>query len=301
MTGKRRLRADIIRPRGSSASEASLPMYQPPTPKGLSSLTRSKLDGLEQRQGEREHMLAFDLSASGPESSANHSHDDRPYPGSRVGLGIDIDEKPLPKIPLNQEINKSERIQEVGELGSSNYAPFGAVGRSLEMSSFSFKPGDDTDILTQSMAKNLKTKSAAAIRTYQSRLTDCEEQLDRIYTSGQNVVGSRLPKSTPFGHKGKVHSKAGRDLQDYEALKRDDSNSSIITAVRVDSRRSSVDSSRHSSQNARQRLNRNSGSNEAVTAAVRALACASASARDSPRKGSIGGTREGSSRGEASL
>ncbi|KAE9379285.1 hypothetical protein N431DRAFT_155923 [Stipitochalara longipes BDJ] len=298
ISGKRQPCANIFRSRGSSASQALLQIYQPPTPERLSSLARSKFDGVEQQQEDRENVLAFDSSASGLESSANSSHNEMPYLGSRVGLGIDIDEKPLPKIPSVQELDKSERTREVCEFGSSNYTLFDSGGGNPKMSSFSFKSGDDTDILAQSMANNFETKSAAAIRAYQSRSTYSEEQPERTYPSGQDVEGSRLPKSTPFGHKAKIYSKPGQDLQDCEALKRDGSNSSIIMAVRVDSRRSSVDSSKHNSQNSRQRLNRNSGSSEAVTAAVRALAnSASMSARNSPRKGSSTGT---SSKGEKS-
>lgn len=245
--------------------------------------------------------MASDSSTSGPDSSAQSSHDDeKPYLQSRVWLGIDIDEKPLPKIPSNQEPNRARRT--VSDFCAAGYPQFDSGGESAEMSplGFSFKPGDDTGILIQKTTRDLNTKSAVGIRTYQPRSATSREQSEESYTSAQSVEGSQPPRSAPFVHKSKLPSKPGRDLQESEALKRDDSTSSIITAVRGDSRRSSVDGSRHSSQGARQRLNRNSGSNEAVTAAIRALAIASAGTRGSPRKGSSSRTRKGSLRGEES-
>jgi len=295
MSGKSQLRTNILQSRGSSTSQAFPLVSHPRTPELLSSGARSRLDALEQQQEEREHGITLDSSVPSLASSANSSPDNLPRLRPRVGLGIDIDEKPLPKIPSIQELDKSECSPRVNKFGSSNFAPFEASSNNLEMSSFSFKPGDDTDILAQSMAKNFKLKSAAASMAHQPRSINSQEQIERMHIIGPNGDGSKPPK-----HKAKVYGKPGRDPQEYEALKRDDSNSSIITQVRVDSRRSSVDSSRHSSQDTRQRLNRNSGSNEAVTAAVRALASASTSVRNSPRKGSSAGTREGSSKGEES-
>lgn len=299
--GKRQFRTNILRSRGSSVSQGSLTTFDQPTPETPSSLMKPEFDALQQQQLEREYVMASDSSTSGPDSSTQSSHDDeKPYLQSRVGLGINIDEKPLPKIPSNHEPSRARRT--VSDFSAARYPQFDSGGESVEMSplGFSFKPGDDMDILTEKTTRDLNTKSAVGIRTYQPRNATSREQSEESYTSAQSVEGSQPPRSTPLVHKSILQSKPGRDLQESEELKRDDSTSSIITAVRVDSRRSSVDNSRRSSQSARQRLSRNSGCNEAVTAAIRALAIASAGARASPRKGSSSGTREGSLRGEGS-
>lgn len=239
--------------------------------------------------------MAVDLSTSGPESSTQSSHGEMAYLGSRVGLGIDVDEKPLPKLPSGRERNKSEHT--ANSFNDTVYPQFDVGGRTLETPSqlgFSFKPGDDAEIFAQSSARDLKTKSKVGFRTYQQRTTSSEGKSEVSNTTVRSVEGSRQSKSTPVSYNPNIQSKLDRDSQDRESLQRDDSASSIITTVRDNSGRSSVDSSRQSRQGVRQKLNRNSGSNEAITAAVRALASASASARNSSRKGSSSGTREGS-------
>lgn len=240
--------------------------------------------------------MVFPPSISSRGSSTRSSRDGVPHLGSRVGLGIDIEEKPLPRIPPNQEPNKSRCT--VSDFATLRYPQFDAGGESPEISpqlGFSFVPGDDTEILTQKPTKDLKSKRVVGIRTYEQRNAAPKQQSEESYPSMmQDAEGPMAPKSTHVGYKPKLQGRPGRDLQDCDALKRDGSTSSIITAVCVGSRRSSVDSSRCCSQNARRGLNRNPGSNEAVTAAVRALASASASAsvRSSPRRGSNCGTRE---------
>jgi hypothetical protein len=262
------------------------------------SLTSSKVDALEQQQAEEGYGMAFDSSTSGPESGTQSSHCGTVY--SRVGLGIDVDEKPLPKLP-GRERNKLEHT--ANGLYDTVCPQFDVGGETLETPSqlgFSFKSGDDADILAQSSARDSKPTSKVGLRTHQQSTTSSEGKSEASNTTVRNVEGSWQLKSTPVSYKPKIKSKLDRDSQDRELLQRDDSTSSIITALRDNSGRSSVDSSRQSSQGVRQKLNRNSGSNEAITAAVRALASASASARNSSRKGSSSGTREGSVKGEES-
>jgi len=65
-----------------------------------SSLMKPELDALQQQQLGREYVMASDSSTSGPDSSTQSSHDDeKPYLQSRVGLGINIDEKLFQKSP----------------------------------------------------------------------------------------------------------------------------------------------------------------------------------------------------------
>jgi hypothetical protein len=67
------------------------------------------------------------------------------------------------------------------------------------------------------------------------------------------------------------------EMSDYSLLNRGNSSSSVITAVRDKSNRSSTDSSQINTQNGRPKLNRMTGSNDAITAAQKALAQSSRS------------------------
>lgn len=262
-----------------------------PASERLLSLARSSLDALEQQQAEAEYGMTFDSSTSAP--STQSSHDEKASMGSRIGLGIDFDEKPLPRIPSDHERNKSG--QTTSGFDDTLYRQRTASSGSLETShqmGFSFKPGDDADILAQTTTRNLKTRSMLGTRPYQMRTVSSEGKSEASYTTLKGAEGTWHLKSPLPTYKPKLQSKPGRDFQDRESLQRDDSTSSIITAIRDNSRRSSVDSSRQSSQGGRQKLNRNSGSNEAITAAARALASASASTRNSSTKASSSGTRE---------
>jgi hypothetical protein len=262
---------------------------------------RSKLKALQQKQVEGDHGMSFDSSASGADSSTQSSlNGQRLYQESWVGLGLDTDEKLLPEKSTNKASTKPRRM--VGNFGASKYPQFDPGGESMEISplGFSFKPGDDTDILTQKMTRALGSKTVVGIKTYQPCNSNSKEEPEESCRSTQMVVRSRRSKSTRLVIKPKLQGKPRRNLQEPLALTRDISTSSITTAVLANPQHSSGDSSRHRNQSARQRLTRNSGSNEAVTAAIRALEFASAGSRGSPRKGSSSGTGEGSLNGEES-
>ncbi len=240
--------------------------------------------------------MTFDSSTSAP--STHSSHDEKASMGSRIGLGINIDEKPLPGIPSDHERNKSG--QTASGFDDTLYRQCTGISGSLETAhqmGFSFKPGDDADILAQTTTRILKTRSMVGAIPYQMRTASSEGKSETSNTTSKSAEGTwhlKLPLST---YNSKLQSKPGRNLQDRESLQRDDSTSSIITAIQDNSGRSSVDSSRQSSQGGRQKLNRNSGSNEAITAAARALASASVSTRYSSTKANNPGTREESMTG----
>jgi hypothetical protein len=266
--------SNITRSRASSGSQTSLTTFQEPIAKRLLSLTKSKLDALEQQQAEGEYRMTSDSFISGPESSTHSSHYDVPFPGLHVGLGIGVDEKPLPELPSNHAPTNLGKT--IGGFDNVAYPRFDTGRESLEKPSplgFSFKPGDDSDILTQKILDDLSMKGMTGVRKSRHYTTYSEEQSEAPNTSRQSEQGGRL-KVTPVTHK--LQSKPSQDIQVHDSLKREDSTSSIITAVRDNSGRSIVDSSRQSSQSMRQRLKTNSGGSGAVTAAVRALASASA-------------------------
>jgi hypothetical protein len=283
---------NIPRSSRSSGSQASMTSFRQPAPERLLSLTRSSLDALEQQQAEEEYGMIFDLSTSG--RSTQSSHDEKASMGSRIGLGIDIDEKPLPRIPPDHERNKSG--QTPSGFDDTFYRQCTASSGSLEtplQMGFSFKPGDDADILAQTTTRNLKTRSMVGTRPYQMmRTASSESKSEASNTTLKSAEGTWHLKSPLSIYKSKLQSKPGQDVQDRESLQRDDSTSSIVTAIRDNSGRGSVDSSRQSSQGGRQKLNRNSGSNEAITAAARALASASVSIRNSSTQVRSSGTRE---------
>jgi len=280
-------------------------IQQPAFRKQLPSLTRSQPDALEQQQAEGEFGVAFDSSTSGPESSTQSIHDNVSHVEQRFGLGIDMNEKPLPDIPSNVQPSGNT----LSDPSVIKYLQRDTGRESLDASpqlGFSFKPGDDVEILAQNKGSDAHTRNRLGVRTYQRRPTASKEQSEVPNISSPSLEGERRRKSIPLSSKPKPQSKPGpaRDIQDSESLKRDDSTSSIITAVRDNSgrnsSRSSIDSSRHSSQGIRQRLNRSSGSSEAITAAVRALAGGPATTRSpaTRKNGSSSGKREGGSRGE---
>jgi hypothetical protein len=213
-----------------------------PAPERLLSLTRSSLDALEQQQAEGEYGMTFDSSTSEP--STQSSHDEKASMRSRIKLGINIDEKPLPRIPSDHEQNKSG--QTASGFDDTLYRQRTASSGSLETShqmGFSFKPGDDADILAQTTTRNLKTRSMVAARPYQMRTASSEGKSEASNTTLKSAEGTWHLKSALSTYKPKLQTKPGRDLQDRESLQRDDSTSSIITAIRDNSGRSSVDSS----------------------------------------------------------
>jgi hypothetical protein len=175
-------RTNILHPRASSKNLEICPspkqmdtIQQPAFRKQLPSLTRSQLDALEQQQAESEFSVAFDSSTSGPESSTQSIHDNVSHMEQRFGLGIDMNEKPLPDIPSDVQPSGNT----LSDLGVTEYVQCGTGRESLDTSpqlGFSFKPGDDVDILAQNKGRDAHTRNTLGVRTYQRRPTTSKEQ-----------------------------------------------------------------------------------------------------------------------------
>lgn len=182
--------------------------------------------------------MAFDSSTSGPESSAHLIQDEMPHVEQPVGLGIDINEKPLPDIPSNPAPNGSGHT--ASELCVTRYPQFDTGSENLESLSqlgFSFKPGDDMDIIAQNSVRDRNKNELFGVATYQPRPTTSEEESEASYASTRIVGRARRPKSTSLSAKPKLQAKPGiaQEIQDNKSLKRDGSTSGIITAIRGNS------------------------------------------------------------------
>jgi hypothetical protein len=244
-------------------------------------LTKSHLEALEREQFEEQHGVSFDSSASA--TSMNQSfHRKASGLGAEKGLGIDIHEKPLPGIPQSPLLNMEAKIgsRSASESNEVYQTELEEEPRPGDLMSFSFNPGDDISILAQEAKYEVKKKKkkAAGNHTRPDRSPIASKIPEK--PSESSSAADTSPRRRPETPAQKLLRKStaiakpaiSRDTQESESLKRDDSISSVVTAVRDNSGQSSAAGSIQSSQNSRQRLNRSIGSSEAVTAAVRALA-----------------------------
>jgi hypothetical protein len=269
-------------------------------------LTKSHLETLEREQFEEQHGVSFDSSASA--TSTNQSfHGKASGLGAGVGLGIDIHDKPLPGIPQSPLLNMEAKIssRSVSESNEEYQTQLEEELRPGDLMGFSFNPGDDTSILAQEAKYEVKKKKKKAAGNYTrpdrspiaSRISEQpSESSSTADTSlrrrSETPVQKQLRKSIAV-----ANPAIARETQESDSLRRDDSISSVVTAVRDNSGRSSAAGSIQNSQNSRQRLNRSiSSSSEAVTAAVRALAAVNVKGKMTG-SGSYGEGSGGSSRG----
>jgi hypothetical protein len=232
-------------------------------------------------QFEEQHGVSFDPSTSA--TSTNQSfHGTASGLGAGVGLGIDIHDKPLSGIPqsplLNMEAKTSSRS--VSESSEGYQTKLEEEPRPGDLMGFSFNPGDDTSILAQEAKYEVKKKKKKAARNYTrpDRSPIASRNPEEPSESPTADTSPRRRSETPVQkqHRESIaiaNPAIARETQESDSLRRDDSISSVVTAVRNNSGRSSVAGSIQNSQNSRQKLNRSAGSSsEAVTAAVRALA-----------------------------
>jgi hypothetical protein len=220
-----------------------------------------------------------------------------------VGLGIDIHDKPLPGIPqsplLNMEAKTSSRS--VSESNEGYQTELEEEPRPGDLMCFSFNPGDDTSILAQEAKYEVK-KKAARNYTRPDRSPIASRNPEQPSESSTADTSPRRRSETPVQKQlrksiATANPAIARETQESDSLRRDDSISSVVTAVRDNSGRSSAAGSIQNSQNSRQRLNRSAGSSsEAVTAAVRALAAANVKGK-MMGSGSYGEGSGGSSKG----
>ncbi|TVY38070.1 hypothetical protein LSUB1_G004470 [Lachnellula subtilissima] len=231
-----------------------------------SSFTQPQPEDMGGYGGDLGFGSTFESSTSGSNSSAC-AVEEGPTAGAALGLGIVI-EKPLPNVPD---------------------PPAGEVGSTRGMS-FSFKPGDDEDLLAQGEAREVAKRHDLEKHVRQRRHTVHNQQAEAPPTNTGET--QRRPKVRSFLSelKSRTPTTLSPSLspspsplpflhRPNDLLIRGDSTSSVVTAVRDGS---VGNSSVLGSQHGRPGLDRHASSSEAVTAAARAIAASNkkATARD---------------------
>lgn len=275
----------VLQPR---ASTGSFPIHtspeelnEPVPPQGpnldLALLSKTQLADLERQRAHAEFGVAFD-SSSESESSTN-SPDRKTETSLPVmapsGLGIGFQAKHTPVYPKGP-------VRQMRE-------PTGSGGRYASLAqeapsqvAFSFRPGDD-EVLAQRARTGQTPRRIPERRSYHQRSTEAGEPHGESASVARDSVAetvvrpSKPEPAVPAGRPATLSRTSSRsrprEIQEAELVKRDDSNSSFVTALRDNSGRSSASGAQDHGQR-RRRLDRNSGSSEAVAAAARALAAA---------------------------
>lgn len=203
--------------------------------------------------------------------------------GSPFGLSIAMDahDKSLPSTPRDPTANK--------EGPNRASVPEGM--------SFSFKPGDDEDILAQGDAREAAKRYDLEehIRNrrhtvhHQKRRTGSPANPASIDRQGD---GSRKPKvSSLMPDSRPRNTSSSRPRISMDPLIRGDSTSSIVTAVRDHS----GPGSQHSSVRGRPHIDRHTSSSEAITAAARAIAASNKGRDQKPQRPELAGDKRSSS------
>lgn len=268
----------------------------------IQSLTKSQLEALERQQAD-ECGVAFESSISGADSSSVSYHSEFPTAHNRQGLGIgSLDEKPLPEIPISAKARARQptldrffhgRKHSYSDPNTTTERP-----ASYQMG-FSFQPGDDEVLLGRPTPRKTKdehfkhhSSPLGHSEPWANPRSNVHESPQRIKGAPRHTIKTR-PSVTGLSAK---PSQLPR-LQDHDQVSRmDSSSSSIITAVRDSSGRSSA----NNSQMAKPKLSRNtgsgSGSSEVVPTAATAAARAYGANKKPPtvsKKGSAAGSGSG--------
>ncbi|PBP22718.1 putative ureidoglycolate hydrolase [Diplocarpon rosae] len=230
---------------------------------------------LERQRAHEEIGMAFDSSSSDSKSSTgSYHHKNEAFSPVMMprGLGIGYQGKPLPSTTDDARRNISNQSSNESMASVSHYNSM--CRDSPSQIAFSFRPGDE-EVLAQQARTPRKMPER---RSYPRQSTATSEQQpdsssivrDNILETSRRSMTeasktAERPSLTP-----RISSRSRpREIQELEAMKRDDSSSSVVTAFRDNSGRSSTNSSQTDSQ--RRRLNRSTGNSEAVMAAARAL------------------------------
>lgn len=238
--------------------------------------------------------MQFDSSTSSSSDDDHHQNQKKAFSQAPTAplVGLGILEKPLPQIPLNVEqrgkqttLDKFLRNRQASYPDPNINPETPSRGKANFDVGFSFQPGATEDILVRSTQRDRNQRKSI------SDLLDDRQSMPNLKESETTTTASRpssinrLPhrpnlahiqipsdRSSP-SHQPSSHS---RVLQDHDSLRRAaSSNSSIVTAIRDNSGRST-----NNSQVGRQRLNRtmdgahgsSSDALSAATAATRAYA-----------------------------
>ena len=286
----------LLRPRGSRLDLQIPDMSAQGTEQGQARKIPSPTCSQLERQ--QELRVSCGSSTSDIDSSAESFNERAAMGGQRMGLGIDLREKPLPDT-LSLVLQKPSASDAARVLAPDNSkVAAGPRYHIPDQMGFSFIPGDDTDILTQGQAGD--SKSLLVVNHTHERSSSNSEELP------EHSQQRSRPKSPPtLNLKSKLPTKAPniqRDPLTTDLIQRDGSTSSIVTAVRDNSGRSCGNSSTNNgAPDGRPKLNRKTiagtGNNEAVVIAAKAFAATKSSASKQMRPGPGSGSSSGSNDG----
>jgi hypothetical protein len=233
-----------------------------------SGFSQRQLESLEKQHKEHIYVLPSYESSSDFGASTDSMSQDLTTQDNQLGLGIITEEKPLPDLPgarprtghIKSEVSVKEMELE---------APL-----NKEMG-FSFQPGDDTNMLART--DEIHNTHKRMLEDLQKRFTATEIRSETpVITTSTKLSPERSSPNNNLHPESKrsaaTSDGASSNLHIHDLPSRGGSTTSVVTAIREHSGRSSVSSSRNESRTGRHHPDRQSGSNEAVTAAARAFA-----------------------------
>ncbi|KAL2074400.1 hypothetical protein VTL71DRAFT_8178 [Oculimacula yallundae] len=293
----------IVQPRASSDSLAlygSPAQIEEPTSyfeashKDPASLPKAQLNVLEGEPAHGGFGVEFGSSSSESQSSTNTHHE--AFSPIAVSRGLGIGYQTPQREAVKRTVPKKPSTQSIGESYISQYDTLSRD--SPQQMGFSFRPGDDAEALAQRLRTGQTPKRPMShyVRAQSSSEEARYAPSQKPEPSTHLVTSMEGDRRPPLPSSKTSSSSRQRSIQDFEGFKRDDSNNSLVTALRDNSGRSSANGSQHSIQ-ARRKLNRNSGSSDAVTAAALALNIATGARRFSAQRKSGSDSLDGSSQG----
>jgi len=261
------------------------------SPQQPQSLTKSQLEALERQQEIADHSVLFGSSESGVSSSVSH-HSDFPVLQGPQGLGIDLLEKPLPEIPkVPEDRGKQTTLLRFFHGKKHSYSDPNKSRVYEEPTAsfqggFSFRRGDEDLHSQRSERDRTKRKTVNEHLEHQSSPL---KPMESPNNTPPNTTPPHEPVSSTAGMKRPtIKSKPSStgmntttavirpsllpriQVDSDHPSRMNSSSSSVVTAVRHNSSRSSAGNS----QIGRPTVNRSAGSrsSEAIAAATRAFA-----------------------------
>ncbi|RDL40379.1 uncharacterized protein BP5553_00358 [Venustampulla echinocandica] len=252
--------------------------------------SRSQLEAMDRKDRERVLGLGSDSSSSSlNESSFPSQHRDSLSIDKLHSLGIATDDNPLPHSPPTSSYLEAQLRMDTPSpkqrLHLENEFP--GLGPRPGQMSFSFQPGDDAHILTPAEAMELAKSNRLKGHVRQRKLGNQNKRLDTLNQNSPNTRGAYnknkpnpvKTRSTLSNHQTNRRSDEPSNsansnrtkLEKPQPLTRNNSGSSIVTAICHNSGPGSAAGSRPESRNSRPHPDRQVTRSEAITAALRAF------------------------------
>ncbi|CZT52529.1 uncharacterized protein RSE6_13876 [Rhynchosporium secalis] len=292
----------------SRASTSSLSLNEAPTKIGeaasyfeaanqdLVTLAQAQLKALERQRAHEEFGIDLGSSSSESESSTNtHQETFSPVALPR-GLGIGYQNPQLDA--LKRTVSKKPSNLSLNNSCTSEYDMLSKD--SPQQMGFSFRPGDDAEALAQRTRTGQTPRRPASTNPRAQSSSEAAALLQQQKSEpSSHLTAPKEEPRRPTLPSARPSSSRHRSVQDFEGFKRDESNSSLVTALRDNSGRSSVSGSQNSIQT-RRKLSRSSGNSEAITAAALALSSATTAKKSSAQRKSGSDSTDGASQAGSS-